>query len=174
MSDTYAYFTRIIPGLSVTGVVALLVFGFVLSSPYGRTDREHYGRATRSQLILSVYTCFLHVLSIMFPARACWAMGDVMRKMKEAAISAEKPRKRKAQIHKHDQGTTTYPPLIFIIILPAYKEDIETLKETLRVLTCHAQARQSYHVRVEPTMAPDVDLTCKHVSSSPVLTCFDC
>lgn len=35
---------------------------------------------------------------------------------------------------------------IFVIILPPYKEIMSTIKEMLRALASHAQARQSYHV----------------------------
>jgi hypothetical protein len=33
------------------------------------------------------------------------------------------------------------------VIIPNYKEDIETLKETLEVLACHPQASTTYEVR---------------------------
>jgi antirestriction protein len=38
-------------------------------------------------------------------------------------------------------------PLIHAIILPNYKEDMDTLKETLEVMASHQFARSSYEVR---------------------------
>ena len=37
-------------------------------------------------------------------------------------------------------------PLVHAIILPNYKEDLDTLRETLDVLACHPQASSSYEV----------------------------
>ena len=45
-----------------------------------------------------------------------------------------------------DKGTIEKTNLLFAIIIPAYKEDVETLSGTLRVLASHPQARHSYHV----------------------------
>lgn len=39
-----------------------------------------------------------------------------------------------------------FPTTLFVIILPSYKEDPETLETTLDVLACHPQARKCYHV----------------------------
>ena len=39
-------------------------------------------------------------------------------------------------------------PLVHAIILPNYKEDLDTLRETLDVLACHPQASSSYEVRL--------------------------
>lgn len=38
--------------------------------------------------------------------------------------------------------------VVHAILLPNYKEDIDTLRETLEVLASHAQARTSYDVRM--------------------------
>lgn len=37
-----------------------------------------------------------------------------------------------------------------MIMLPAYKEDIDTLQETLDVFASHEQAKSDYHVRRSP------------------------
>ncbi|KAF2772456.1 hypothetical protein EJ03DRAFT_266627 [Teratosphaeria nubilosa] len=41
---------------------------------------------------------------------------------------------------------TAYPTPLFVILLPAYKEEMATLEETLRVLASHPQAKHSYHI----------------------------
>jgi len=47
---------------------------------------------------------------------------------------------------KRDSGTFEEPVPLFLIILPAYKEEMSTLEDTLKVLASHTQARASYHV----------------------------
>ena len=148
MDSIYPYLTRIVPALSLLGVVFLLISSFILT-PYGKTDRrEHYGEATKSQLILGVYTSVLHIISVLFAARVCWAMGDVVTGMRESASVVEKPMRRKnhsrnnnSELSKAHQGPS------FVIIIPAYKEEIETLRETIGVLASHPHARSAYHVR---------------------------
>lgn len=145
---TYVYMTRIIPALSVLALITLIVYSFVIE-PYGQnSSRRSHGpaAATSWQLALSAYTILLHFMSIAFPARVCWAMGDVIRHMKELASIKDSPKKRRGQILKGDRGCMTLQTPMFVIILPAYKEEITTLEETLRVLASHPRARQSYHV----------------------------
>ena len=148
MSRIYIYPTRIIPALSVIAIVVLLVFAFVIA-PHGKTVRgQDHGEATISQLILSVYTTILHLISINFAARVCWAMGDIIKNMKAAASIVDTPKGPKNLVIKNEHGKTSYPMPLFVIIMPAYKEEMETLQETSRVLASHSQARRSYHVRV--------------------------
>ena len=45
------------------------------------------------------------------------------------------------------QGSTFAPALLFVIVIPTYKEQAETLRTTLRVLAAHPRACSSYHVR---------------------------
>ncbi|KAK5766393.1 hypothetical protein LTS12_003310 [Elasticomyces elasticus] len=141
-----AYLTRIIPALSVCGITSLLVFSFLID-PYGRGEPgKRHGGATVWQLALSVYTSILHVMSILFPARVCFALGDVVKNIKESvAASAESEKSWKAQTMVTEKGKSMPAPL-FVILLPAYKEDMGTLEDTLRVLASHGQARESYHV----------------------------
>ena len=154
MNGAFSYLTRIIPALSLIALVTLLVLSLVVA-PYNKNARGgNHDEATRSQLILSVYAVFLHVLSIVFPARVCWAMGDVIKKVKETASSTDKSEKRKSQTVKIGKGkSTTFQVPIFVVIIPAYKEEMETLEETIKVLASHAQARSSYHVCWPPTLA---------------------
>lgn len=42
------------------------------------------------------------------------------------------------------------------IVIPNYKEELDTLRETLEVLACHPQARNSYDVSHDPDL-PDCD-----------------
>ncbi|KAI7084879.1 hypothetical protein KC356_g6386 [Hortaea werneckii] len=149
-AGTYIYITRIIPALSVLALVTVIIFSFVIE-PYGHSQNSSSqfndpAAATSWQLALSAYTILLHFMSIAFPARVCWAMGDVIRHMKESASIKDSPKKRRGQTLKGDRGSTALQIPMFVIILPAYKEEITTLEETLRVLASHPRARQSYHI----------------------------
>ena len=146
-SATYLWVTRCIPAFSVCIIATVLVFSFVLK-PFGKGEAgRHHGEATLWQLVLSAYTVILHIMSILFPARVCYAVGDVMKKMKETAKVKDAPKKRKTLTVKTEKGSQTFPAPLFVIILPAYKEEMGTLEETLRVLGSHPQARHCYHVR---------------------------
>ncbi|KAK4574198.1 hypothetical protein LTR86_001959 [Recurvomyces mirabilis] len=148
-TSTYAWFTRTIPAWSVCFIVVMLVFSFLVE-PYGSgmTARRYDSSATAWQLVLSFYTVLLHIMSIAFPARVCYAMGDVIQQIKKESSTAvkESPKRRKTQTVRTEKGSQTFPVPLFVIILPAYKEDMHTLEETLRVLGAHPQARHSYHI----------------------------
>lgn len=146
-SNAWVYATRTIPAWSVCFIAILLVFSFLIR-PYGQGDPGHRdGSATPWQIILSIYTVVLHILSVIFPARVCYALGDVMQRMKETATLKDTPKKRRTQSIKTPAGSIAFPLPLFVIILPAYKEEMSTLDQTLRVLASHPQARHAYHVR---------------------------
>ncbi|KAK5114192.1 hypothetical protein LTR62_002762 [Meristemomyces frigidus] len=147
-NPTYAWLTRTIPAWSVCFIVTMLVFS-LLVEPYWKDARgRRHESATPWQLVLSVYTVILHLMSIYFPARVCYAMGDVIMHIKQemAAPVKDCARRKKTQTVRTEKGSVTYPVPLFVVILPAYKEDMHTLQETLRVLGAHPQARHSYHI----------------------------
>ncbi|KXT01742.1 hypothetical protein AC578_2731 [Pseudocercospora eumusae] len=147
MASTYVWATRCIPAFSCIAVAILLVLSFLVS-PFGKgTPGKHNGEATVPQLILSAYTVLLHLLSIAFPVRVCRAMRDVLKNMREAVVDTpirSRGSSQSVKTEKHEE--LGHPVPLFIIILPAYKEDMSTLEETLRVLGAHSQARSSYHL----------------------------
>lgn len=146
MRAVLRYLTRIIPVLSLLAVSIVIYVSFIVE-PHGKSRRgRRYGETTACQLLLSAYTVFLHLLSVMFPARVCWAMGDVTKKMRDTAGLTKWPKRRKTQTIKVGVDSVTYSTPTFVIILPAYKEEMETMTETLQVLASHCQARHSYHV----------------------------
>lgn len=83
----------------------------------------------------------------MFPLRVCWAVYDILSKMKKMASTAPHQRRRRVTSIKGDESLPPSPVPLFAIILPAYKEEMETLEETLQVLASHPQATYSYDVR---------------------------
>lgn len=147
MASPYVWTTRCIPAFSICGVVALLLCSFIIS-PYGKGESgKHNGQATIPQLILSFYTIFCHVMSIAFPVRVCWAIRDVLNRTRKSALEIPNTTRHRSRSLKRDSGTFEQPVPLFVIILPAYKEEMSTLEETLKVLASHTQARTSYHVR---------------------------
>ncbi|USW56182.1 Putative glycosyltransferase 2, nucleotide-diphospho-sugar transferase [Septoria linicola] len=146
MASTYVWTTRCIPAFSICAVVTLLLCSFIIS-PHGKGQSgEHNGQATIPQLILSGYTVFCHVMSIAFPVRVCWAIRDVLRRTRQSALETPNTTRHRSHSVKRDSGTFEQPVPLFVIILPAYKEEMSTLEETLKVLGSHTQARSSYHL----------------------------
>ena len=136
----WEYTTRVTPVISLLHLIVLTLFSLI-AEPFG-TEREsrHHGNVTIWQLLFSIYVVMLHVAASLFPIRAFYALGNVMKKMNETSSVGL------------DDGClpSLERTLLHIIIIPTYKEDIETLRSTLSVLATHPQARWSYHVRSLP------------------------
>jgi hypothetical protein len=128
-----------IPGLSI-----LLLFLLVeLSLGIGRSAylylRHKQPQAPLidpviTQILFSVYGLALHVLAAIFPirlARAARAATNAVRVCHSKDL---------LPLSEEERGTT------MVIILPAYKETLSTLRETLDVLACHVDAPASYDV----------------------------
>lgn len=149
----YLWATRCVPAFSILAVAVLLVLALIIQ-PHGREEEGKYnGRATWAQLVLSFYTVLLHIMSIAFPLRVCWSMIDMIRRLRDANMLMPNTRRRRMASLKDDEGDFTFPVPLFVIIIPAYKEEMETLETTLRVLASHSQARHCYHVGHMPSVA---------------------
>lgn len=143
MGDTFAYVTRIVPALTV---LSFLILAFICAPAGGPQRGGSYGEATGTQLVFGAYVVFLHLLSILFPARVVWAIGDVTQRIKEAADDKDYVKRQGCQIVKKCAKSMALPAPLMVIVLPAYKEEMATLEETLSVLASHIQARSTYHV----------------------------
>lgn len=55
-----------------------------------------------------------------------------------------------------DSGDVIQDPIIHAIVIPNYKEEMDTLKETLEVLASHPLAHSSYDVSFAPLFRADV------------------
>ncbi|KAI6848743.1 hypothetical protein KC366_g10174 [Hortaea werneckii] len=84
------------------------------------------------QWILAAYMVLLHIISVLFTARAFQAIGYVHRKICETSTHYGNPDKFARSPE-------------FAIIIPAYKEEPETLHLTLAILASHELASY-YHV----------------------------
>jgi hypothetical protein len=141
----WKYATRITPAVCLSLLVVLLMFSFVVD-PFGAVREgkgRHHGNLTIWQFLLRAHILMLHTLSLVFPIRAFLALGDVIKKTNETAA-----------VSQDDKSLSSYErALLFVIIIPTYKEDVETLRNTLSVLAAHPLARRSYHVRHLPPVA---------------------
>ena len=127
-----------------------------------------------SQLIFAGYNVFIHFLSLLFPLRLCWSLwqitgqvqdlnsqhtttfnqatddtksrtvGSVGASLSPIDTSGNKDRDDWPESPKGNSGMVFHA-----IMIPIYKEEIETLRETLDVLASHGQARTSYDVSLD-------------------------
>ena len=138
-------------------------------------DGKPRRQITNGQLVYVYYTLFVHILGVLFPLRLCWAIRSMTRSLKMAAIqqpqvsppsrvssSSSFQSRRGSEIGYEDsvasdssdsialsalnENEWDEKPLLHAIILPNYKEELDTLRETLDVLACHPQACSSYEV----------------------------
>lgn len=137
LSLLWRYVTRITPFISCALLALLLIFSFAVEPLGEEEEGENHGHITPWQILLSAQFLWLHILSTLFPLRAFRALGDVISKIQETGNTDLDEK------HSVERGDN----VVFAIIIPAYKEDPETLRRTLNVLACHPQARSSYHVR---------------------------
>jgi len=92
------------------------------------------------RLIYVGYSVFVHIMGAVFPFRACIAINAVTRDIQ----------RRLARRSIISSGTPTEiltkDSVIHAILLPNYAEDLDSLRETCKVLASHEQARQCYHL----------------------------
>ena len=138
--------------------------------PYG--DLHHL---TISQGIYILYSVVIHILACFaFPVRLIWSIWHLTDEVKTAKFeAAEEYAETEFSDDKSSQhslsvksvggtessisrvGTPKIPGLVetpesvvHAIILPSYKEDIDTLRETLAVLASHVLAKSNYDVSI--------------------------
>lgn len=146
----YDYVTRILPALSVVLLGALTIKVLYLE-PFGRrSDTYHRGAATIWHWIYSIYVIALHLLSVAFPARLNLALRDITRAISEAA-TLDRASSTKDKQGQDDsclgEADASQDASFSVVIIPAYKEELHTLQDTLAVLASHADAAAHYHVR---------------------------
>ena len=160
-----------VASLGIVALMCLILVAFV----WDRPSQEKYDdgklrrQITNGQLVYVYYTLFVHILGVLFPLRLCWATRSMTRNLKMVAIQqqaslfrASSKSRRGSEVGYEDSVASDSSdsialstlnenewdddPLVHAIILPNYKEDLDTLRETLDVLACHPQASSSYEV----------------------------
>jgi hypothetical protein len=139
-------------------------------------NHQYRPQITNSQLALVYYTILIHALGLIFPVRLCWAIRSTIKDLKFAQIRKVTLRRPTSKAHFRtierglgyedsitsdcseseielatESSFTTDSEyedelLVHAIILPNYKEEMETLRETLEGLASHQLARSSYEV----------------------------
>ena len=158
------------------------------ATPSGRGRHHHHReRITNSQLILVCYTLFVHFLGLCFPIRLCWATRSTIRGLKKGGTQQLTCLPKSLSIHvpKSSGSESGYEDsicsncssddielssnqaseweeelIVHAIIVPNYKEDLDTLRETLDVLASHTLAISSYEVGSGPSMQRLPETVC--------------
>ena len=160
-----------VASLGIVALMCLILVAFVWDHPSQEMydDGKLRRQITNGQLVYVYYTLFVHILGVLFPLRLCWATRSMTRNLKMVAIQqqaslfrASSKSRRKSEVGYEDSCASDSSdsialstlnesdwdemPLVHAIILPNYKEELDTLRETLDVLACHPQASSSYEV----------------------------
>ncbi|KAI9829786.1 MAG: hypothetical protein M1838_005858, partial [Thelocarpon superellum] len=122
-----------------------------------------------SQRIFVVYTIVVHALLFTFLMRASWAVWNTTKALRlinsrqpRRSVRLSRPLKSALETTKSisssgsdfEDSSVEYDAdvepdedtILHAILLPNYKEDVDTLRETLEVLACHPQAKSTYDV----------------------------
>lgn len=102
---------------------------------------------TFSESFFIFYTIFLHLVISAMPLRiirgARLATQQMQAALKVSQKESDEP--ENSQIRSYHSSP---PELIHVSIIPSYKESIETLQDTLRILASHRLAKTTYDVRI--------------------------
>jgi len=156
---------RCTPALSALLLLLLLALALLDLGPLYRFFRVAYtppvtNEASYIQLIFAAYSIFVHLVALGFPIRVSFACWQLTEKIEEAhaRLARDLPFKKlqpdlgrlsridedadeKSEIRANIQSL-----VVHVIMIPCYKEDIENLKDTLRVLASHRDALDAYDV----------------------------
>lgn len=146
---------RCTPGVSTLAIIFLLG-GF--NSRFFTGERQEMTNDTRlgrdritfSEGFFILYTVFLHIVITTVPLRifrgARLATQEIQAALKASQLESDQPGSLQSSSHQSIPSE-----LIHVSIIPSYKESIETLQDTLRVLASHRMARNTYDVRWQRT-----------------------
>lgn len=152
---------RCTPGVSTLAIVFLLGVCATWSRAGDKqetTDGTKPGREplTFSEGFFIFYTTFLHIVISALPLRifrgARLATQQMQAALKASQQESDQPENLQSSGHQPSSSG-----LIHVSILPSYKESIQTLQDTLRVLASHRMAESTYGVRklyVRPMGSP--------------------
>ena len=142
---------RCTPGVSSLMVVVLLgihTTKFGTGDAQETTDATNLGRhrLTFSEGFFIFYTIFLHVVLSALPLRIFLGARLATQKI-QAALEASQQESDQPENLQGSSHQSSPSDLIHVSIIPSYKESIETLQDTLRILASHRLAKSTYDVR---------------------------
>ncbi|KAL2212071.1 hypothetical protein CC79DRAFT_1364355 [Sarocladium strictum] len=91
--------------------------------------------------VFAFYSLFWHALTAVFYMRVCWALVDVTSSLAAGLVNDDSD----TAVQKYGR-VSERDGIVHAIVIPNYKEEMQTLRETLIVLASHSRARQSYDV----------------------------
>ncbi|RFU30120.1 hypothetical protein B7463_g6226, partial [Scytalidium lignicola] len=138
-------------------------------------DSNPAAHLTPAQLIFVCYDLFVHVLASFFPLRLCWSTWTLTQRLKAALARSRTSFKSGSKggsivryktfssefgyesgmssdsddselVYSTETGKLYNQLILHAIIIPNYKEGMDTLRETLEVLAHHARARTCYDI----------------------------
>lgn len=127
------------------------------------------------------YGLFIHICLVLFSVRACWGIFDITFRIRKVAQPPPlqpsfQRRDSTTSLNSDDTLTSPHTPsacgseivdngfgascpsIIHAIVIPNYKEELDTLRETLEVLACQQNARNQYDVSLFAPATPLVQL----------------
>jgi hypothetical protein len=145
---------RCTPGLSVFCLLILLEAALrILETEWLSFFRPpfltHIASPVVAQTVFVTYAVFLHLLAFFFPLRLCacaYAATQEIKAAHERSNLGASPRLKAIEYEFGQIGQQKPSNVTMAIILPSYKEDIEILESSMRVLASHSMARNCYDV----------------------------
>ncbi|RMZ83233.1 hypothetical protein DV738_g1238, partial [Chaetothyriales sp. CBS 135597] len=137
---------RCAPGITTLLLLAVVEYNLQLArSVYCYIFYNHlepgYTPSLVWQGLFSAYSIILHLFGVYFPIRLILATRRATRTVWAAHLDF-----RADQTRTSEAEDAVLPPVTHVIIIPCYKESVETIEETLAVLASHRDARQAYCV----------------------------
>lgn len=159
-----SWLIRCLPGLSVIAVCILaecalevlqtLYLGF--RYPTGLLPGHN---PVIAQSLFATYSVYLHVLALLFPLRLCWCVWRAATQIEESHAAYSKVRsltKLDQEPDRQVQSSTCWDKdessqgyghgFVHAIVIPSYKEDIDVVEDTLKMLASHQLAPKHYDV----------------------------
>lgn len=155
------WLSRCIPGLSTISLVILLELSLKIVetewiSFFYPAFLLHQNASLIAQVLFVSYSLFLHLLALTFPLRLCAAVYFATKQIEETHLHP------KGSIREDVPGPSTRlksieaegecPIVTMAIIVPSYKEEVDILETSLRVLASHRHAKTSYDVCTYPNL----------------------
>lgn len=97
-------------------------------------------------VLFAFFSLFWHTLTAGFYLRVCWAFVNVATRVEVA--TAERGSGEPGLGADLGGKVRNRNDVTHAIVLPSYQEDIETLRQTLSVLSSHPDADRTYDVRL--------------------------
>ena len=117
---------------------------------------------TFSEGFFIFYAIFLHVIISAIPLRIFRGARLATQQM-QAALDASQQESDKTGNQQDSSHQSSPPELIHVSIIPSYKESIETLQDTLRILASHRLAKSTYDVRRQADASREADVVVDYL-----------